>query len=130
METLAPRTYKVKRSELPLSVTIAPKNTTGNAATTIVVGHVREVKNGEEIDEHDAEVDDTAGILTYEIATPQSAGSVDLVQTLLGFFAKNEKDNARFEITIESSAGDKAPPTAIRRPTFNPGAATLKFQVR
>jgi hypothetical protein len=129
METLASRTYKVKRSEFPLSVTIAPKNTTGNAATIVVIGHIREMKNGEEIDEHDAEVDNAEGILTYEIAAPQSTGGVDLVQTLLGFFAKNEKDNARFEITIETSAGDKAPLTAIRRPTFNPGTATLKFQV-
>jgi len=130
METLASRTYKVKRSEFPLSVTIAPRNTTGSAATTVVIGHIREMKNGEEIDEHDAEVDDAEGILTYGIEAPQSGGSVDLVQTLLGFFAKNEKDSARFDITIETVAGDKAPPTAIRRPTFNPGTATLKFQVQ
>ena len=129
METLASRTYKVKRSEFPLTVTIAPKNTTGNAATTVVVGHIREMKTGEEIDEHDAAIDDAEGIVTYDIAAPESTGSVDLVQTLLGFFAKNEKDNARFEITIETSAGDKAS-TFIRRPTFNPGAATLKFQVQ
>jgi hypothetical protein len=63
-ETLASRTYKVKRSEFPLSVTIAPKNTTGNAATTVVIGHIREMKNGEEIDEHDAKADDVEGILT------------------------------------------------------------------
>lgn len=129
METVAPRTYKVKRSEFPLSITIAPKNTTGNAATTVIVGHIREMKNGEEIDERDADIDDAEGIMTYEIAAPQSTGSVDLVQTLLGFFAKNEIDSARFEITIATSTGEKAPPTAIRRPTFNPGAATLKFQV-
>ena len=128
METVAPRTYKVKRSEFPLSITIAPKNTTGNAATTVVVGHIREMKNGEEIDERDADIDDAEGVVTYEIAVPLSTGNVDVVQTLLAFFAKNEKDNARFEITIETSTGETAP-TAIRRPTFNPGTATLKFQV-
>ena len=130
METVASRTYKVKRSEFPLTVTVAPKNTTGNAATTVVVGHIREMKDGVEIDEHDAAIDDAEGILTYDIAAPQSTGGVDLVQTLLGFFAKNEKDNARFEITIETSAGDKAPSTSIRRPTFNPGTATLKFRIQ
>lgn len=129
METLAPRTYKLKRKECPLTITIAPRSTTGNAATTVIVGHIREMKNGEEIDERDANVDEAEGIRTYEIAAPQSVGSVDLVQTLLGFFAKSENDSARFEITIETSMGDKAPPTAIRRPTFNPGTATLKFQV-
>ena len=128
METVAPRTYKVKRSEFPLSITIAPKNTTGNAATTVVVGHIREMKNGEEIDERDADIDEAEGVVTYEIAVPLSTGNVDVVQTLLAFFAKNEKDNARFEITIETSTGETAP-TAIRRPTFNPGTATLKFQV-
>jgi hypothetical protein len=40
METVAGRTYKVKRNELPLSVTIAPKNTSGNRATMVVVGHI------------------------------------------------------------------------------------------
>jgi len=129
MQTLAPRTYKVKRSEFPLSVTIAPKNTTGNAATTVIVGHIREMKSGEEIDERDVDIDDAEGIMTYQITPPQSTGSVDLVQTLLGFFAKNEKDSARFEITVETSTGETAPPTAIRRPTFNPGTATLKLQV-
>jgi hypothetical protein len=129
METVAPRTYKVTRSEFPLSITITPKNTTGNAATTVIVGHIRETKNGEEIDERDADIDDAEGIITYDIAVPQSTGTVTMVQTLLGFFAKNETDNARFEITIETATGDKAPPTAIRRPTFNPGTATLKFQV-
>jgi hypothetical protein len=128
METVAPRTYKVKRSEFPLSITIAPINTTGNAATTVIVGHVREIKNGTEIDEHDPDVDDSGGIISYEIAAPQSTGSVDVVQTLLGFFAKAESDKARFDITIESHAEDRAI-TSIRRPTFNPGTATLKFQV-
>jgi hypothetical protein len=128
METVAPRTYKVKRSEFPLSITIARKNTTGSAATTVIVGHIREMKNGVEVNERDAGIDDAEGILTYEIAAPQSGGSVEVVQTLLGFFAKAEKDNARFETTIETPAGEKAT-TAIRRPTFNPGTATLKFQV-
>lgn len=93
------------------------------------MGHIREMKNGEELDERDADVDEAAGIKTYEIAAPQSVGSVELVQTLLGFFAKNENDGARFEITIEASTGETTPSTAIRRPTFNPGTATLKSQV-
>ena len=42
-------------SEFPLSITIEPKNTTGNAATTVIVGHIREIKNGDEIDERDAD---------------------------------------------------------------------------
>jgi hypothetical protein len=128
VETVAARTYKVKRSEFPLSITIAPKNMTGNPATTVIVGHIREMKNGEEIDERDADIDDQEGIITYDIAVPQSTGNVDIVQTLLGFFAKNEKDNARFDITIDTSAGEKAT-TSIRRPTFNPGSGILKFQV-
>jgi hypothetical protein len=128
METVAPRTYKLKRSEFPLSVTIAPTNTTGNAATTIIVGHIREMKNGVELDERDAVVNDDEGILTYDIAAPHSTGSVEVVQTLLGFFAKPEKDTARFEVSIRTAQEDTAS-TAIRRPTFNPGTATLKFQV-
>ena len=127
METVAPRTYKVKRSEFPLAVTIAPKNTTGNAATTVVIGHIREMKNGTEIDERDADADDAEGLSTYDITAPQNAAT-EIVQTLLGFFSKNEKDSARFEVTIETSTGEKTL-TSIRRPTFNPGAATLKFQV-
>ena len=128
METVGPRTYKVRRSEFPLSITIAPKNTTGSAATTVIVGHIREVKNGEVIDEREADVDDTEGIITYDIAAPQSTGAAEIVQTVLGFFAKNETDDARFVFTIEATSGDKAT-TAIRRPTFNPGTATLKFQL-
>lgn len=128
MDTVAPRTYNVKPKEFPLEVTIAPKNTTTSTATTVVVGHVREMKNGVEIDERDPEIDDAEGIVTYAIAPPESNSPVEIVQTLLGFFATAEKDSARFEITIQTSAGDKAT-TSIRRPTFNPGTATLKFQV-
>jgi hypothetical protein len=129
METVGPRTYKVKRNECPLSIMIAPKNTTGNAATTVIVGHIREVKNGVELDERDVDVDDREGILTYDIAAPHDAGRIDVVQTLLGFFATAEKDNARFAITIQSAQGATVS-TAIRVPTFNPAAATLRFQVQ
>jgi hypothetical protein len=111
-----------------LTVTIQPKNTTGNAATTVVIGHVREMKNGVEVQEQDVEVDDSEGIITYEIAAPQSRSSVELVQTLLGFFAKAEREDARFAIAIETAQQDRAQ-TSIRRPTFNPGTATLKLQV-
>jgi hypothetical protein len=128
METLGPRTYKVNRSEFPLSITIASRNTARNPATIVIVGHIREMRNGEEIDERDPDTDETDGIITYEIAPPQSAGKVDIVQTVLGFFATNEKDEARFDIRIETSAAEQVT-TSIRRPTFNPGTATLKFQV-
>ena len=127
METVAGRTYKVKRSEFPLSITIAPKNTSGNRATMVVVGHIREIK-GSQIDERAAAVTDAQGVITYDIGAPQNAGTVEMAQTLLGFFATAEKDTARFEITIATSRGDQVP-TFIRRPTFNPGTATLKFLV-
>lgn len=128
METVGARTYSVKRSEFPLSLTIAPRNTTGSAATMVIVGHVREVKDGVELDERDAEVSDDEGLITYQITEPRPAGRLAIVQTLLGFFAKAERDNARFEITIKTSTGELAR-TAIRRPTFNPGTATLTFHV-
>jgi hypothetical protein len=128
METVAGRTYKVKRSEFPLSITVAPKNTSGNRATTVIVGHIREMKGGAEIHERDADVTDEEGVITYDIPAPQSSGNVEMVQTLLGFFATAEKDNARFEITI-ATAGRAQATTSIRRPTFNPGAAILKFQI-
>ena len=127
METVAGRTYKVKRNEFPLSITIAPKNTSGNRATMVVVGHIREIK-GSQIDQRDANVTDAQGVITYDIGAPQSAGTVEMVQTLLGFFATAEKDNARFEITIATSRGEQVA-TSIRRPTFNPATASLKFSV-
>jgi hypothetical protein len=129
METVAGRTYKVKRNEFPLTILIAPKNSNGNKATTVIVGHIRAVKNGVEVDERDADMDDEQGVLSYQIDAPQSDGSLDIVQTLLGFFADSEDDSARFEITIQTAGGDRAT-TSIRRPTFNPGTANLKFQVQ
>ena len=128
MERLANRTFKLKRSEFPLAITIVKKSTTESQATTIIVGHLREVKNGVEIEERDPRITNRDDVITYEIKAPQSTGSVEIVQTLLGFFATAEKDTARFEITIATSGGQQEP-TAIRRPTFNPGVATLKFQV-
>jgi len=128
MDTLAGRTYKVKRSEFPLSITIAPKDTSGNQATRVIVGHIREVKDGVEINERDPDVTDEEGVISYDIPAPQSGGKVEMVQTLLGFFAKTEEDKARFEITI-ATAGEEQATTSIRRPTFNPGTAVLKFQI-
>ena len=128
MDTVAGRTYKVKRSEFPLSITIARKNASDNQATTVIVGHIREVQGGVEVNERDAVVADEQGVITYDIPAPKSRGSVDVVQTLLGFFANREQDNARFEVTIATS-GQQEATTFIRRPTFNPGAATLKFQI-
>ena len=128
MKTLAGRTFEVKRSEFPVSITIAPRNTNGNRATSIIVGHIREVKNGVEVDERDADIDDGQGILSYDIEAPQSTGGLDIVQTLLGFFADSESDSAKFDITSATSGGEGTT-TSIRRPTFNPGTANLKFQV-
>jgi len=128
MDTVAGRTFKVKRSEFPLTITVAPKNTSGSRATTVIVGHVREVKDGVEVDERDVDVNDDEGVISYEIEAPESAGSLDMVQTLLGFFANSEKDTARFEITISTSRGEQVT-TSIRNPTFNPGTANLKFQI-
>jgi hypothetical protein len=128
MKTVAGRTYELTHAEFPLAITIVRTNTTGNAATTVIVGHVREMRNGVEIAERDVQIDNAQGIVTYRIDAPVSAGAVTMVQTLLGFFATAEGDTARFDVTIETPAGARAR-TSIRRPTFNPGTATLKFQV-
>jgi hypothetical protein len=128
MKVVGPRTYDVTRAELPLSIVIAPKNTSGSKATTVIVGHVREVKGGVELDERDVKVTDRQGVKSYDIAAPSASGSVDVVQTLLAFFASTEKGDARFDVIITSARGDTAT-TAIRVPTINPSAATLKFHL-
>jgi hypothetical protein len=129
MDTVAGRTYQVKRSEFPLAIAIVPRAAGRNPATNVIVGHIREVKDGVQVAERDPDVNDDQGIISYPIAAPQSAGAADMVQTLLGFFAGTDKDDARFEITI-TTAGDEQARTSIRKPTFNPGTANLKFQVR
>ena len=129
MTTLAGRTYEVKRSEFPLQITIAAKNASGHAGTTVIVGHIREVQNGVEVDERDATIHRTETVITYRIDPPKTTGQLDIVQSLLGFFAKTEPDDARFDIVIQPSTG-QAVSVSIRRPTFNPAIAALKFQVK
>lgn len=127
MKTIAPRTYQVTLGEFPLTVTVTPRNTGGHAATTVIIGHVREVKDGVEISETDVVETEQGGVLTYEIGTP-SAPPSDVVQTLLAFFAKKEPDAARFEVAITTAGGDTAR-TFLRRPAINPNVGTLKFTV-
>ena len=50
----------------------------------MIVGHIREMKSGQVIDERDADEDNADGTVTYDIGAPQSSGSVDIVKTLLG----------------------------------------------
>lgn len=127
MTTIAPRTYRVALGEFPLTVTVTPRNTGGHAATTVIIGHVREVRDGVELSETDVIETQQDGVVTYDIGAP-SAPPSDVVQTLLAFFATQETDAARFDVKVSASSGDTAR-TSLRRPTINPSAATLRFVV-
>ena len=129
MTVIGPRKYEVTRGEFPLAVTIARRNAGTSAATTVIVGHVRVVKNGAvQSALNPALSTDANGTISYRIPAPTAAGALTVTQTLSGFFAAAAPDEGRFEIAVTAASGD-AVRASIRKPTLNPSVAHLTFVV-
>ena len=129
MTVIGPRKYAVTRGEFPLAVTIARRNTGTSAATAVIVGHVRVVKNGVvQSAVNPSLTTDTDGTISYRIPAPTAGGALTVTQTLSGFFAAAAPDEGRFEIAMTAASGDVVR-ASIRKPTLNPSVAHLTFVI-
>ncbi|SRR6266542_94673 len=127
MKTDGGRKYQVASVDFPLQIEIRAINLAVNRA---VVSDVRVSRDGVLVETTTPALttDQDQRLITYQIARPTQAPPLHVTQTIEGFFANNAPDNARYEIVITAASGDKAPPTSIRVPSINPGAAHLTFQ--
>jgi len=129
MTTVGPRTYRIARSELPLSVVVRALNLAANRA---IVGDLRYSRQGQLFARVEPKVTEDQDALeqTYAIDQPEDAPAThDITQTIEGWFDEKAPASARYQLTIRATGGCQAT-TFIRVPSLNPGVANLAFQVR
>jgi hypothetical protein len=129
MKVVGPRTYRVRPSELPVTVAV---RAVGLAANRAIVGDLRYSTDGEPFARVRPKVSEDPDALEkmYGVdGQPGGPAAYDITQTIEGWFGEKAPDSARYQLTITATGGDGAT-TSIRVPTVNPGVANLTFQVR
>jgi hypothetical protein len=129
MKVVGPRTYRIRPSELPVTVAV---RAVGLAVNRAIVGDLSYSIDGEPFARVRPMVSEDPDALEkiYSIdVQPGGHAAYDITQTIEGWFEKKAPDSARYQVTITATGGDSAP-TSIRVPTVNPGVANLAFQVR
>jgi hypothetical protein len=128
METVGLRTYKLSKSELPLTIEVRAHQLPTNLA---IVGHPRVARDGVLLERLIPTVTSDAPTTTLRFQIPlpaQAPAAFDITQSIDCWFLSNSPGDARYVIAIKA-ANNTEVTTTVRVPTQNPGVANLAFRI-